>query len=467
MSDDEKEAFHALLRQNLRSFIEKTFSQLNGAQKFQRNWHHDAVAEKLMAVERGEIRRLIVTQPPRTLKSMSISVAFPAWVHGRNPSQKIINVSYGADIAYGFARQSREVMTSDWYRQTFPGTVLSAEKQTESEFHTTAHGSRYAASVGGPLTGLGGDIIIVDDPIKANDGSVSPTARQVVNDWFGNTLVSRLNNLPTGAIIVTMQRLHLDDLVGSLLEQEGWHHLCLAAEAQTTTSYKIGPNPEDVHVFKAGALLHPARLPKDRLEEFRRHSGLKVYSAQYLQTPIPDGGTVFDWKWFRFFDAKHPPEFDFIFQSWDPASSTSDKADYSVCTTWGVVRTDEFYLIDLKRVRLDAFDLLELAKGLEAKYLPDVIVVETPGPGGPFFQLLRRQFGKRVIPHKPRQDKVERAEAQTVCLHEAHVFLPSDAPWLEDFRREIIAFPSVKHDDQVDSMVQFLGKQSDGVDFSC
>jgi len=119
MSDQAKKAFHATLRQHLRPFIEKTFSQLNGAQKFDHNWHYGAVAEKLMAVERGEIRRLIVTQPPRTLKSTSISVAFPAWVHGRNPSHKIINVSYGTDIAYGFARQSREVMTSDWYRQTF------------------------------------------------------------------------------------------------------------------------------------------------------------------------------------------------------------------------------------------------------------------------------------------------------------------------------------------------------------
>jgi hypothetical protein len=357
VSAQEKEVLHALLRQNLRAFTEKTFAHLNGSQPFANNWHYGAVSEKLTAVERGEIRRLIITQPPRTGKSTSVSTAFPAWVHGRNPTKKIINVSYGHELAYGFARQSREVMASAWYRQIFPGTVLSAEKQTESEFYTTAHGARYAASVGGPLTGLGGDLIIVDDPIKANEGSVSPTARQGVNDWFGNTLVSRLNDLKTGAIIVTMQRLHLNDLVGHLLEQGGWDHLCLPAEAQTTTTYKIGPGPDDIHCFKAGSLLHSTRLPQEELETVRRQSGAKTYSAQYLQSPVPDGGAVFEWKWVKFFDEKHPPLFDFVFQSWDVASSLSDSADYSVCTTWGVVRTDEFYLLDVRRVS-DASALL-------------------------------------------------------------------------------------------------------------
>lgn len=458
MSDQDKEAFHAVLRQDLRPFIEKSFLQTTGGEKFHHNWHIDAVAEALMAVERGQTRRLLVTLPPRMLKSKAVSVAFPAWLHGRDPSRKIIGVSYGAELAYGFARESKEVMSSSWYHQTFPGTVLCAEKQTESEFHTTSHGSRYAASVGGPLTGLGADVIIVDDPIKAAEGSSSPNARQAVNDWFGNTLMSQLNNQATGAIVVTMQRLHLNDLIGLLLEQGGGQHLCIPAEAQTTMSYQIGPNPEDVHIFKAGALLDPARLPRDSLESFRRQSGSKVYSAQFLQSPVPDGGTVFDWKWFKFFDDKGPqkPEFDFVFQSWDVASSISDTADYSVCTTWGVIRTNEFYLLDLKRVRHTVTNLAELGKALYAKYAPDVVVIELAGLGFSFFQLLNKALGVRVVRKDPKGDKVTRAEAQTVCLEEGRVFVPRDASWLDDFRREVIAFPSAKHDDQVDSVVQFL-----------
>jgi predicted phage terminase large subunit-like protein len=187
--------------------------------------------------------------------------------------------------------------------------------------------------------------------------------------------------------------------------------------------------------------------------------GAKTYAAQFLQTPIPDGGAVFDWKWFKFFDAKNPPKFDFIFQSWDTASSISETADYSVCTTWGVVRTNEFYLIDVKRVRLTAPDLLEVGKNLYAKYEPDVILVEAQGEnGGAFCQLLARSVGRRVYPRRPKGDKVSRAEAQTVPLQEGRVHVPSEAGWLEDFRREILAFPSSgHHDDQVDSMVQFLG----------
>jgi predicted phage terminase large subunit-like protein len=191
------------------------------------------------------------------------------------------------------------------------------------------------------------------------------------------------------------------------------------------------------------------------LEKFRRQSGTKVYSAQYLQTPVPDGGTVFDWKWFRFFDAMNPPQFDFVFQSWDIASSISDTADYSVCTTWGVIRTDAFYLLDVRRVRKTRSSLLELAKQLHDKYAPDIIVVETTGLGD-FWRSLAEVIGQRVVPEIPKGDKIFRADGQIAHLEEGCVFVPREAQWLDEFRREIIAFPSGKHDDQVDSMVQFL-----------
>jgi predicted phage terminase large subunit-like protein len=373
------------------------------------------------------------------------------------PTKKIMGISYGTDVAYGFLRDSREVMNSGWYRQTFPTTILSTAKQTESEFHTTAHGSRYAASVGGPLTGLGADLIIIDDPIKAAEGSMSPAARQAVNDWFGNTLVSRLNDQSSGAIVIVMQRLHLHDLVGQLLEQGDWDHLFLPAEAPTTHHYRIGPKEDDVHTFSAGSLLDPVRYPQKRLEQLRRDMGSKVYSAQILQMPVPDGSTVFDWKWFKFFDNKAPqkPQFDFVFQSWDEAASLRDTADYSVCTTWGVIRTDEFYLLDVRRVKKARSALVELAKQLHDEYAPDIIVVERTGLSD-FYRSLAEAIGRRVFPEKPVGDKIFRAEGQTVHVEEGRVFVPREAPWLDEFRREVVAFPDGKHDDQVDSMVQFL-----------
>lgn len=458
MSELDTEALQATLRQKFRAFVRKTFSHTTGGKAFHHNWHIDAAAEMLTAVKRGEIRRLLITLPPRSLKSSITSVAFPAWMLGHRPSHRIIGASYGLDLANGFARQTRDVMSSSWYRQTFPGTVLSKDKQTETEFHTTMHGSRYAVSTGGPLTGLGADLIIVDDPIKAAEGSSSPSARQDLNEWFGNTLVSRLNDQSTGAIIVTMQRLHLDDLVGFLWEQGGWEHLSIPAEAQKTVPYRTGPAAHNVYTFKAGTVLDPVRAPKKILDELRVQMGKKAYAAQMLQEPIPDGGTIFDWKWFKFYDQAQlsTPKFDFVFQSWDVASSISENADYSVCTTWGVVRTDEFYLIDVVRVRLGQPSLIDLAHVLHDKYHPDIVLIETTGLGLTFWQVLRAKFGNRFIGTNPKGDKVVRAEAQTGVIEQGRVFIPREATWLEAFRKEIIGFPGGKHNDQVDSFVQFL-----------
>src|ERR1700727_1485264 len=187
----------------------------------------------------GKIRRLIINLPPRSLKSHCSSIAFIAWLLGHNPAIQIIAASYGQDLADKLARDTRTLMEADWYRALFP-TRLSARKAV-NDVTTTAGGTRMATSVGGVLTGRGADVIVIDDPLKP-DQALSEVGRKAVNEWFDNTLLSRLNNKETGIIIIVMQRLHQDDLVGHVLEQADWDVISFPAIAEQDERYTV-PTP--------------------------------------------------------------------------------------------------------------------------------------------------------------------------------------------------------------------------------
>jgi hypothetical protein len=209
--------YQALLRQDFYTFIERSFQELNPQTQFLPNWHIEVIASELEACRRGDTTRLITNVPPRSLKSFCASVAFPAWLLGHNPSAQIICASYSQDLANKHSLDCRSLMASPWYRSLFP-TRLSRERQAVDEFQTTQKGFRVATSVGGTLTGRGGDFMILDDPLKP-DEALSETQRKAVNEWYDHTLFSRLNDKRTGRIIIIMQRLHEDDLVGHVLGQ--------------------------------------------------------------------------------------------------------------------------------------------------------------------------------------------------------------------------------------------------------
>src|ERR1700688_1045351 len=214
--------YEIILRRDLMSFIERSFYELNPQTSFSKSPHIEVTACKLEACRQGKTRRLIVNQPPRSLKSQAVSVAFVAWLLGHDPAIRIICASYGQDLADKHARDCRTLMMSDFYQRLFPRTRLSTEKQSVNEFMTTAQGFRMSTSVGGVLTGRGADLIILDDPLKPDD-ALSETRRNSVNEWYDGTLLSRLNSKETGVIIIVMQRLHQDDLVGHVFSQGDWH----------------------------------------------------------------------------------------------------------------------------------------------------------------------------------------------------------------------------------------------------
>jgi len=222
--------YDVLLRQDLATFAGRCFQDLNPQTCLAVNWHLEIIAAKLTAVRQGKIRRLIINLPPRHLKSLMASIAFPAWCLGHDPTVQILCVSYAQDLADKLARDCRGIMMSPWYQRIFP-TSLAPHRQAVQEFITTRQGYRLATSTGGVLTGRGADIILIDDPLKP-DEALSDAQRQACNQWFVNTLYSRLNDKRHGAIVIIMQRLHEDDLVGRVLAQEQWEVLSFPAVAE-------------------------------------------------------------------------------------------------------------------------------------------------------------------------------------------------------------------------------------------
>lgn len=441
------------MSEDLAAFTEAAFDVLQGGGRFKANWHIRAIAHLLQRVAMGLEKRVIINMPPRAAKSMFASIALPAWLLGRDPTESIICLSYARDLAVKLSNDTRTLMTSPLYAAAFPGTRLSARKNTETDFETTRGGFRMASSVGGPLTGRGARFIVIDDPIKPMD-ALSDTVRSNTNLWFDQTVLSRLNDKTDGAIVVVMQRLHIDDLAGHLMARGGWTVLNLPAIADVDERIPLGFGK--FHRRRAGELLHPEREPQGVLDELKAGLGTRGFAAQYQQQPVPAGGNLIDWAWFRRFDARPPRQpYESIVQSWDTASKVGEMNDYSVCTTW-LVQDEAYYLLDLHRERLDMPNLRRRAIALHDHYRPEAVLIEDKASGTALIQELHHTTRMPVIAVEPQGDKVVRAGAQAMRIEGGQVYLPTTAPWLDELQREVLAFPHGTHDDQVDSLSQFL-----------
>ena len=361
MKDVSAPEYDAILRSDFWFFAQRCFCQLNPQTTLATNWHLEVIAAKLTGVREGKIRRLIINVAPRNLKSLLASIAFPAWCLGRDASTHILCVSYAQELADKLARDCRSIMMRPWYQRLFP-TRLAAHRQAVGELLTTAHGYRLSTSNGGILTGRGADMILIDDPLKPEE-ALSDTRRHGTNDWFDNTLYSRLNDKRHGAIVIIMQRLHEDDLVGHVLAQEEWDVVRFPAIAEDDEVHEIetiwGPQ---CFARRRGEALHPEREPLDTLERLRRTLGEYNFAGQYQQNPAPLGGGLVKEAWFRRYQANELPEsFDRIVQSWDTANKATELSDFSVCTTWGV-KGKNFYLLSVLRKRLEYPDLKRVVR---------------------------------------------------------------------------------------------------------
>jgi predicted phage terminase large subunit-like protein len=450
---NEGRLLQALLRSEFRAFLEKVFNTLTPGQRYLHGWHIDAIAWRLERVRRGEIRRLIINMPPRSLKSIAASVAFPAFVLGHDPTRRIICVSYSSDLAKKHSNDFRAVVEVPWYRSAFPGTRIGS-KDSETEIELTARGFRMATSVGGTLTGRGGDMIIIDDPLKPDD-AMSEVKRSGANQWFSNTLLSRLDDKRTGAIVVVMQRVHIDDLTGFVLGQsDGWDVLSLPAIADCE---EVIPTwGEQTHIRQLGEALSPEREPLDVLEALKQQIGSYAFSAQFQQMPAPPGGAMVKRDWIvRYVDLPPPSERRITLQSWDTASKGGPDNDWSVCTTWIVTRRKEWYLVDVWRRRVDYPALKAAVQTLARSFKARRVLVEDVGAGTSLVQELRGRVSG-IIAVKPEGDKASRMAVASAKFEAGEVLLPQRAPWLADLEAELFTFPGSRHDDQCNSISQAL-----------
>ena len=448
--------YRYILKNDLSTFVERAFRELNPGTSFMSAPYIDLLTSALEECRTGETKRLIVNLPPRTLKSHAASVVFPAWLLGHDPTKQIICASYGQDLADKHARDTRTVMSSAFYKNVFPRTVLSPDRLCVNDFMTTAQGFRMATSVGGGLTGRGADVLILDDVLKP-DEALSETRRTAANEWYFNTLLSRLNSKQNGAIILVMQRLHQQDLAGEVLEREPWKVLSLPAIAQDDEAYSYRALFCD-RLFrrKAGEALHPERDTVETYRKIRETVGEYIFKSQYQQSPIPREGNLIKREWLRFYD-RSPASFSFTLQSWDTASKSDELNDFSVCTTWGVSDQD-LYLIDVFRKRLTFPQLKHAAVELRRRLSPDKLLIEDKSSGTALIQDLQSEGIYGVEPYKPSpgSDKLMRFAAQSIKFEAGKVFLPRHALWLDEYVQEITGFPGSKYDDQVDSTSQAL-----------
>jgi predicted phage terminase large subunit-like protein len=446
--------YETLLRQDFATFAARCFQDLNPQTELAMNWHLEVIAAKLTAVREGKIRRLIINLPPRHLKSLMASIAFPAWCLGHDPSAQILCVSYAQDLSDKLARDCRSIMLSPWYRQIFP-TRLAPHRQAVQEFITTRQGYRLATSTGGVLTGRGADIILIDDPLKPEE-ALSEAQRKAANEWYDHTLYSRLNDKRHGAIVIIMQRLHEDDLVGHVLAQEGWEVLSFPGIAEADEVHRI-ETIWGAQCFRRrqGEALHPDREPLETLDRIRRTIGEYNFAGQYQQSPAPLGGGLVKAESFKRYGEKDRPErFDRIVQSWDTANKATELSDFSVCTTWGV-RGKDLFLLGLFRRRLEYPVLKRAVREQQSLFGANEVLIEDKASGTQLIQELITDGCYGVTPYQPTCDKIMRLNAQTAMI-ETFVYIPEAAPWLAEYLHELMVFPNGKHDDQVDSTAQFL-----------
>ncbi len=450
---DRQRLLKALLRTDFRAFAIKVFQTLEPGTTFQPNWHHDAIAWQLEQVRLGKTRRLVINAPPRSAKSIYTSVAWCAFLHGRDPTKKIACLSYSNELASKLTRDYRTILQSDWYRDLFPATRISQEKNTEAEIVLTARGHRLTWSMTGTITGRGADIIIVDDPIKAED-AFSETVRNGVNERFDGTILSRQDNKATSAIVIVMQRLHPEDLAGHVLSKGGWTHLRIPAIAETEVVYQT--RIDAAHIYKAGDVLHADREPFALLQQMRREAGEMRFSAQYQQTPIPPEGNLLKWAWFRTFE--HPPDLTtgMVTQSWDTAAKVGDTNAYSACLTLLRVH-NRHYLLNVLRKRLDYPALKQTFLTHARTWNAHSVLVEDAALGTALIQDLRQDaLSPPIIPIQAERSKLERMAHGATLIEGGAFFIPTEAEWLDAFRSEVLQFPHGSFMDQVDALSQYL-----------
>jgi predicted phage terminase large subunit-like protein len=441
---------------NFKNFIFDCFAATNPSTEYIHNWHVDLLAEYLDAVEAGDLKRLIINIPPRSMKSTIVTVAWPAWLLGQNPANRIIAASYSQSLATKHSLDTRLIIESDWYKEIYPKTKLVADQNQKNKFVTTKRGFRMATSVGGTITGDGGNFLIIDDPHNPKN-IFSENVRKSTLNWYDQVFSSRLDDKKKGVILLVMQRLHQDDLTGYLLAKKSseWENIIIPAIADRKIIYDLAPyKKKRKYFYEQDDILNNKRDTKSEILAFKEEVGSFVFSAQYMQNPIPEGGGMIGKDWFLRYNIK-PENLQNIAASWDTGIKSGKNNDYTVCTIWGEGE-NAYYLLDIFRGKFDYPELKRSVKNISEKWQAESVLIEDKGSGQSLIQDLKRETKLPIIPIIPKIDKISRVASISAIIESGKVYIPSQADWMIDFESEVFAFPYVNHDDQVDSLSQYL-----------
>ncbi len=445
---------------SLRSYVEQAWPILEPETPFLRTWHIDLLVEYLEAVTAGEIRHLLINVPPRSMKSLLVSVLWPTWEWIRRPGGRWIFASYADALAAKHSLDRRRVLQSTWYQTQWGHQVqLASDQNVKGEFHNTKRGVMIATSTGGSITGKGGDRIVVDD-LHNTQQAESDAQRETALAYFRQTLWTRLDNKRTGAMVVVMHRLHERDL-SVFCQDLKFIHVCLPAETETRTEI-VFPRSGRVQVCEPGDLLWPARDGRAELEAARQILGAAAYAGQYQQQPAPAGGTIFQRGWFRYVD--EPPPLSQLTLSWDMTFKGTPDNDYVVGLVGGRHGAD-FYIIDRVKGQWSFTETCRQVEALARKHPQAATILIEAAANGPAIIDTLKQRLSGIVAVPPDGSKEARAQAVAPLVEAGNVYLLNPRPhgrriperdWVDDLVDQLTTFPKGKHDDDVDALTQLL-----------
>jgi predicted phage terminase large subunit-like protein len=412
--------------------------------------HADTLIEHLEALERRDIQKLMVFEPPRVGKTYHISERFPAWYLGRHPDHNIIAASHSSRLAEKASRRVRALLQSADY--PFPEVQIDSHLKAADRWETTKQGGVLAAGVGTGIVGFGADVLIIDDPVADRQHADSETERNNVWEWYTDAASSRL--MPNAVELLMHQRWHEDDLAGRLLnspQANDWTVLNIPALAE------VG----DPMGRKPGEAIWPEKFNEEFYAKRKELIGPRAFAALYQQRPAAMEGTMFKRSWFnRRWDIL--PIHDFsddgvrrasrwkVVQFVDTAFKTGVGSDYSVIATWATDGVD-FYVLDIWRKQVEYPDLKRAITNSAQVHKPRAIFIEDKASGQSILQDLRVNTSLLIIPFTVGGSKEGRADAVTPFFEAGKVVLPSAASWVDEFIEEHISFPNSAHDDMVDT----------------
>jgi predicted phage terminase large subunit-like protein len=407
---------------------------------------------RCIQVEREDGLYLVGKKLTPTHNSMIASWHFPAWHLGRNPTHEIIACSYAAALAMGFSRKARALVQDEDFVKIFGKTRLNREVMNAENWQTLDGGGYRAAGVGGPITGTGAHVLIIDDPVKNWEEADSETVRESTLEWYTSTAYTRLS--PGGGVLLIQTRWHEDDLSGRLSEMmekdpyaDQWRIIDYAATAVKDEKHR-----------QVGGALHPERYDELALRRIEKNVGPRVWNALYQQRPAPEEGAYFKREHLRHYAIDQLPYDLTYYTAWDLAITAKEDNDPTAGFVVGVDENDQWWIVDRYYGRWETFDIVENIINSIERYEPAATWIEKDKVALAVGPILERTMQERrvrgYVEQVPsgRKDKVQRARSLQGLVQAGKVRIPVDAPWAGDLEQELLKFPHGKHDDQVDAL---------------